>query len=98
MRDHPEKEILRWDYLTANSGEYVARLDHHAWGDNANLFCYFTEIDTGYPFRLSVWRSKDYRPWESGPAFDEEPLGGVFKIKVGVTRNGLPKFLSAEPS
>jgi hypothetical protein len=64
-------------------------------GDKANLFSYFSDTATGYRFRLSTWQNKHYRPWEAGPALDEEPLGGVFRLTVSRTRNGLAKLTSA---
>jgi hypothetical protein len=96
VKTHPAREALRHDYdRNPPPGDYTARLDHHAWGNDANLFSYFSDTATGYRFRLSTWQNNHYRPWEAGPALDEEPLGGMFRLTVGRTRNGLAKLISA---
>jgi len=82
--------------MEAPNGEWVGRLDDRAWGDRCNLFCYFSDVATGQTIRLSVFSSNSYRPYQRGPAFDEEAIGGVFRIRTSPSKNGLPKFLSAE--
>lgn len=95
---HPDREKLNAEYvMDAPDGEWIGRLNDRAWGKSSNLFCYFTDLASGKGYRLSVFRSHSYRPYQSGPALDRVALGDVFNMKSGISRNGLPKLLKAEP-
>lgn len=78
------------------TGTWTGRLDYHAWGLSKNLFCFFTDEATGQKHRLSVYNRQSYRPYNDGPAFDEEPIGGRFEITTGRSKkSGGPTFLKA---
>lgn len=81
---------------TAPEGTWNGYLDYHAWGKSQNLFCFFTDVETDECYRLSVFSRSGYKPYKNGPAFDQEPVGGLFKITTETSKNGLSKFLSAE--
>lgn len=89
---HPERQRLA---AYAPPGVWRGRLDGLAWGKSTNLFCYFTEIETGKQYRLSVFHAHGYAPYDGGPAFDQEALGGEFEITTTASRNGLPKLMLA---
>jgi len=96
IKYHPEAEGALLTYgFGAPEGEWVGRLDDRAWGNASNLFCYFREPDTGCQWRLSVWSRCSYRPYQGGPAFDQEPLGRLYSIRTANSKAGLPKFLWA---
>lgn len=77
-------------------GAWEGRLDLHAWGKSTNLLCFFTDIKSGEKYRLSVFSRGGYCPNEGGPELDKEQVGSVFKIKTSYSKNGKPKFMSAE--
>lgn len=96
IQGHPQQERF-CEYVTgAPEGAWTGRLDYLAWGVSSNLFCYFTNEGTGHKYRLSVFHRQGYKPYQEGPAFDEEEPGGRFEIRTAPSRaSGLPKFLSA---
>lgn len=96
LKNHPDIFKLREYIMDAPDGAWTGRLDYHAWGDNQNLFCYFTDTATGKKYRLSVFSSTKYAPKQEGPPFVEEPLGGFFEITTGKSKSGLPTFLTAK--
>lgn len=96
LPDHPSEELGAYR-TDAPEGVWTGRLDDRAWGKSANLFCYFTAIDTGERYRLSVFFDKEYRPASGGPAIDQALPGQVFRITTGLSRNGLSRFLLAQP-
>lgn len=94
--NHPSEKL--GTYRTdAPDGEWTGRLDERAWGKSANLFCYFTDTVSGNGYRLSVFFDKHYCPYNGGPAMDREPLGRTFKITTRQGKNGLSRFVTAEP-
>ena len=96
FKDHPEFEVLK-DYASdIDEGTYNVRLDYHAWGKSTNLFCYFTDTNSGQKLRLSVFSRSDYKPYNSDVAFDQEEVGGVFEITTSISKNGFPKFMTAQ--
>lgn len=96
LLNHPS-DLLGAYRTDAPQGTWTARFDDRAWGKSANLFCYFTELESGERYRLSVFFDKAYRPADGGPAMDEEPLGRVFRITTGQSKKGLSRFLAAKP-
>lgn len=94
-QDHPEKDRLKEYSSDVPEGIWTGRLDYHSWGKSTNLFCYFTDTDSSERYRLSVFSRGGYKPYGDGPAFDEEEIGGVFEVTTALSKNGLPKFMSA---
>jgi hypothetical protein len=92
---HAQPEKLKEYVMDAPEGTWTARLDDHAWGKSQNLFVFFTDAATDKKYRLSVFQNKLYKPAKDGPAFDEEPAGGLYELTTGKSKNGLPSFLSA---
>lgn len=58
---------------------------------------YFTDLDTGARWRVSVWHLNNYRARDGrGPDFHHETeVGDTFELKTAMTRNGTPNLLSA---
>ena len=81
----------------APEGTWEGVLDDHAWGKSSNLFLYFTNVSTGTKHRLSVFSRSQYQPYQNGPNFKHEELGGKYEITTEISSNGLPKFLKAVP-
>jgi hypothetical protein len=50
---------------------------------------------TGLKHRLSVFASREYKPYLQGPAFDGEAPGGRYQIATGNSRTGQVKFIAA---
>ena len=96
LKNHPDIFKLREYIMGAPDHVWTGRLDYQAWGTASNLFCYFTDTETGKKWRLSVFSNKEYRPSKGGPALDEEPLGGLNEITPGKSKNDLPTFVSAK--
>ena len=96
LKNHDDFLKLREYVMGAPDHVWTGRLDYQAWGTASNLFCYFTDTETGKKWRLSVFSNKSYKPSKVGPAFDEEPLGGIYEITPGKSKNGLPTFVSAK--
>jgi hypothetical protein len=92
---HPDREALKSYSGEVPEGTRRVRFDDRSWGRSANLFCYFTDLDTNRRYRLSVFSRGDYKPYENGPAFNLEPLGGTYEIVTAPSKNGLPKFIAA---
>ncbi len=95
LHDHPDYELLKTYNSEPPAERWLARLDTRAWGNSRNLLCYFTDVATGDRHRLSVWSNNNYRPYQDGPAFDEQRPGTLFWITTAFSRTGNPKFLSA---
>jgi hypothetical protein len=96
LADHPETDGALQAYSNdPPPGTWIGRLDAHAWGRSTNLFCYFTDEATGQKYRLSVFSRSQYRAYQGGPAFDQEPLGGRFEITTGKSKNDMATFLAA---
>jgi len=97
--DHPEGRLLSAYKSVAPIGLWVGRLDHLAWGQSSNLFCYFTNVANDQPVRLAVFSNNLYRPYNSKAkwGFDTPSLlGQHFKISTGVSRSNWPTFLTAK--
>jgi hypothetical protein len=74
-----------------------ARLDGRAWGRKANLFLYFTDIDTGAKRLISAFWTNGYcvgRNKGLSLRHDIEE-GDVLELDIGSTRNGNLKLLAA---
>ncbi len=85
------------DYgFDAPEGSWEGILDDHAWGKSTNIFLYFTNVATGEKHRLSVFSRNQYQPYEEGPNFKLEELGGRYAITTAKSAKGLPKFLKAQ--
>ena len=96
IQNHPHSEKLSEYSMEVPENAWIGRLDDLAWGKSSNLFCFLTEISTGNKYRLSVFSQQNYKPSKEGPAFDEEPCGGIFEIKTEKSKKGFPKFMSAK--
>ncbi|MBL4804616.1 MAG: hypothetical protein JKY71_07095 [Alphaproteobacteria bacterium] len=92
---HPEVETLKSYTDEPPEGLWEGRLDDRAWGRSTNLFCYFTNLETGQKHRLSVFHRNGYKPYKDGPSFRAAGVGEVYRIKTALSKNGLPKFMSA---
>lgn len=72
-----------------------------AWGQRANLFCFFDEIDTARTFRLAVFQKQDpqksYRSADGATAMDQVPLGTIFELSSRRTKAGYTQLVSAIP-
>jgi hypothetical protein len=94
-----------YDKRPSETVDYVAdcpaatwrgRLDFRVWGKSANLFLYFTDLDTGQKWRLSVWHRDGYKPRKEGPDFNEGVAeGDTFEIVTSRGRTGWPCLVSA---
>ena len=97
---HPMDAIEEFDLTEykydAPEGEWIGRLDTRAWGKSQNLLLYFTDINTAEKYRLSVFSRNSYKPYKSDLSFRKEQLGKSYKISTSKSKNGLPKFLTAE--
>ena len=87
---------LRDYVMDAPEGQWTGHLDDLAWGQSANLFCFFTDTASGKKYRLSVFSSKNYQPAKGGPAFDQELRGSTFEITTGKSKTGKPVLMSAK--
>ena len=96
LLDHPSN-LLGTYQGEAPDGTWTGRFDDRAWGKAANLFCYFTNMESGERCRLSMFFDKEYRPANGGPAMDEEPLGKLFKITTGYSKKGFARFIMINP-
>jgi hypothetical protein len=77
-------------------GTVRARLDARAWGKNANLFLYFTDVETGAKYLISVFWDKGYCITRDGLSFRHDVQeGDVLELETGRTRNGRLKLVSA---
>lgn len=76
-------------------GTWRARLDHKAWGKSKNLILYFTELETGEKYGLSVFWRDGYRTRDRKINFrdDAEP-GDVFEVTIEPTKTGKYAFLA----
>jgi len=95
--NHPNYDEFSNYQPLVPEGKYKVQLDFHAWGKSTNLFCFFTDIDSGEKYRLSVFSRQDYKPYNGSIPFDEEPVGGHFYITVKSKNSEKPsQFLDAE--
>lgn len=93
---HPAREKLDQEYSpVVLSGEYSVAFNDRAWGKSTNLFCYFTDLNNGQKYRLSVFARQNYRPYDNGVFFRDAPFGSRYKITIDESKNGLPKFVAA---
>ena len=96
IQNHPDQNTLAAYSAEVPAGVWQGRLDYQAWGKSTNLFCYFTDTTSGERYRLSVFSRGSYKPYNGGPAFDQEEIGGVFEVTTALSKNGLAKFMAAE--
>jgi hypothetical protein len=76
---------------------YECTLDFLEWGKSANLFCFFTNIETQKKYRLSVWFNNGYKPRKGNVSFKDAELGKIYRIEIKDGENGkLPTFVDAE--
>ena len=87
------------DYATdCPAATWRGRLDFRVWGKSSNLFVYFTDLDTGQKWRLSVWHRDSYRPRKDGPDFNKDVAEGhTFQILTSLGKTGWPVLVSAIP-
>ena len=78
-------------------GTMRARLDARAWGRNANLFLYFTDMQTGEKHLISVFWADDYRAGKKGELSFRHDVqeGDVLELDIGTTRTGKLKLVGA---
>ena len=79
-------------------GVWKARLDAKAWGKQRNILLFFSEMETGKKYCLSVFLPRLYRALDNGLNFrsaDALP-GDVFELETGKTKTGRTKFISAK--
>jgi hypothetical protein len=74
-----------------------AHLDGRAWGRKANLFLYFTEIDTGHKRLISVYWTNGYRVGKKdGLSFRHDVQeGDLIELDIGTTKTGKLKLVAA---
>jgi hypothetical protein len=92
-RDFP----LGFQYdFKAPFGVWRARLDHKAWGKSGNIILYFTQLETGAKYGLSVYWDDGYAPRDKGINFKHGgEVGGVFELTVKPTKTGKLAFIAA---
>ena len=79
------------------SGVYRCRLDITQWGKSANLLCYFTNIENGEKYRLSVFFNNNYMPRNGTTSFKEAAPNTLYEIEIKEGKNGkLSTFVRAE--
>jgi hypothetical protein len=78
-------------------GMWRARLDAKAWGKQQNLIMYFSEIETGKKYCISVFKPSYYKP-EDGrfPFRVQGQPGQCFELETARTRTSRTKLLSAK--
>jgi hypothetical protein len=78
-------------------GVWRARLDTEAWGRQQNLIMYFSEIETGSKYCISVFKPSYYKPEDGGFPFRAKGQPGeLFELETAETRTGRTKLLSAK--
>lgn len=92
---HPNIAVLNTYTDDLPEGSWEGRLDDRAWGKSTNLFCYFTNLQTGQKHRLSVFQRSQYKPYKHGPSFRAAGIGEAYRIETAMSKNGFPKFVSA---
>lgn len=95
IKSYAPSDRLKEYVMDAPEGTWIGRLDEHAWGQSQNLFLFFTDAESGQKRRLSVFSNSQYQPSKGGPAFDQEPVGGLYEIQTGKSKSGFPTFLTA---
>jgi hypothetical protein len=82
--------------LDCPEGNWTARLDAKAWGKSANLILYFSDVETGRKYWLSVFFETGYRARENGYDFRNDAMpGDVFELTTKKTKSGKPSLLAA---
>jgi hypothetical protein len=83
------------------TGEFEARLDFKIWAKRAcTIHCYFTQVDTGKKFQLSVFKShnRDVYGIETGCIdFHDCAYEVNYQIRVEVNEKGWPVLKKAVP-
>jgi len=78
-------------------GEWLAQLDHKAWGKNSNMILYFTELGTGAKYWLSVFWNDGYKTRDGVFDFRNVQPGSFFVLTTTHSaRSGKPVFQSAK--
>lgn len=80
-------------------GEYEAILDFKIWAKKAvGISCYFTRVDTGQKFQLTVFRRQDNRQYTLQEVdFRSSPIGVTYKLSVAINSKNNIKLSSAIP-
>jgi hypothetical protein len=79
------------------TGTYKCQLDFTVWGKSGNLFCFFTNIETGEMYRLSVWFNQNYKPRKGEVSFKDANPETLYIIEIKAGKKGrLPTFVSAK--
>jgi len=88
---------LRVQYdFGAPFGIWRARLDHKAWGKSGNLILYFTRLETGGKYWLSVFWDDGYAPRNQTINFKNRgEVGEVFELTIKPTKTGKLAFIAA---
>lgn len=78
-------------------GEYEALLDFKIWSQKVmGINCYFTQVETGKKFRLTVYREASYRIRGVDINFATCPVGARYKIRVRANQKKNTVFEYAE--
>ena len=81
-------------------GVLTARLDFKIWAKKAiGLNCYFTCMESGKNFQLTVYRRHDGHSYmlDMGTVdFRTCPAPGIYKIETGLNGKGNIRFIAAE--
>jgi hypothetical protein len=89
----------RWEYtFVCPEGVWKAHLDAKAWGKQRNLLLYFSEMESGRKYVISVYVTSalPYQPEKGGINFkvEAEP-GDYFELETAPTRTGRIKLVLA---
>lgn len=86
-------EPREYPYKDAIVGELNATLDYKIWGkDSIAVVCYFTDVESGTKFQMSVFRAKDesYMLKGSDIDFTSCPTGEEYQLVIEKNSKGNP--------
>jgi hypothetical protein len=76
-------------------GTWTGRLDERAWGKSANLILYFSDIESGQKYWLSVFWGDGYKSNNGQNFRNDAQSDDLFELTTGKTKTGKPKLVSA---
>ncbi|HTR34985.1 MAG TPA: hypothetical protein VMH80_03735 [Bryobacteraceae bacterium] len=77
-------------------GVWRARLDDKAWGKRRNILLYFSELETGKKYCLSVFNETRHAADDGIINFRYRGrIGECFELETGKSRTGRSRFLAA---
>jgi protein associated with RNAse G/E len=81
------------------SGTYIVTLEGKSWGKKNNLWCYFTDLESGREFQVSMFRHRKtgiYTSRESSIDFAEKGIeGNQYVLDIKTSEKGFSNALSA---